>query len=77
ENGIVYKDFNSYGSSRGNHEVMMRWTFANISIKNELAAGKIGGCTRVGDEILPIYDAAMKNNAAGIGSIFIAGKEYE
>lgn len=74
ENGIVYKDFNSYGSRRGNHEVMMRGTFANIRIKNELAAGKIGGWTRVGDEILPIYDAAMKYKAAGIGSIVIAVK---
>ncbi|HEM5212863.1 TPA: aconitate hydratase AcnA [Streptococcus suis] len=76
ENGIVYKDFNSYGSRRGNHEVMMRGTFANIRIKNELADGKIGGWTRVGDEILPIYDAAMKYKAAGVGSIVIAGKDY-
>lgn len=76
ENGIVYKDFNSYGSRRGNHEVMMRGTFANIRIKNELAAGKIGGWTRVGDEILPIYDAAMRYKEAGVGSIVIAGKDY-
>ncbi|MGU7935217.1 aconitate hydratase AcnA, partial [Streptococcus suis] len=76
ENGIVYKDFNSYGSRRGNHEVMMRGTFANIRIKNELADGKIGGWTRVGDEILPIYDAAMRYKEAGVGSIVIAGKDY-
>ncbi|MGU7935212.1 aconitate hydratase AcnA, partial [Streptococcus suis] len=76
ENGIAYKDFNSYGSRRGNHEVMMRGTFANIRIKNELADGKIGGWTRVGDEILSIYDAAMSYKEAGVGSIVIAGKDY-
>lgn len=76
ENGISYVDFNSYGSRRGNHEVMMRGTFANIRIKNELADGKIGGWTIFDGEILPIYDAAMKYKAAGIGSIVIAGKDY-
>lgn len=76
ENGISYVDFNSYGSRRGNHEVMMRGTFANIRIKNELANGKIGGWTTYEGEILPIYDAAMKYKAAGIGSIVIAGKDY-
>ncbi|MGQ7461323.1 aconitate hydratase AcnA [Streptococcus suis] len=76
ENGISYVDFNSYGSRRGNHEVMMRGTFANIRIKNELADGKIGGWTTVDGEILPIYDAAMKYKSAGIGSIVIAGKDY-
>ncbi len=76
ENGIVYKDFNSYGSRRGNHEVMIRGTFANIRIKNELADGKIGGWTRVGEEILPIYDAAMRYKEVGVGSIVIAGKDY-
>ncbi|HFI0736466.1 TPA: aconitate hydratase AcnA [Streptococcus suis] len=76
ENGISYVDFNSYGSRRGNHEVMMRGTFANIRIKNELADGKIGGWTTYEGEILPIYDAAMKYKAAGIGSIVIAGKDY-
>ncbi|HFI0695381.1 TPA: aconitate hydratase AcnA [Streptococcus suis] len=76
ENGIVYKDFNSYGSRRGNHEVMMRGTFANIRIKNELADGKIGGWTKYKGDILPIYDAAMKYREAGIGSIVIAGKDY-
>ncbi|HFU4466708.1 TPA: aconitate hydratase AcnA [Streptococcus suis] len=76
ENGIVYKDFNSYGSRRGNHEVMMRGTFANIRIKNELADGKIGGWTKYKGDILPIYDVAMKYREAGIGSIVIAGKDY-
>lgn len=54
----------------------MRGTFANIRIKNELADGKIGGWTTYEGEILPIYDAAMKYKAAGIGSIVIAGKDY-
>lgn len=76
DNGISYMDFNSYGSRRGNHQVMMRGTFANIRIKNELADGKIGGFTKYEGEILPIYDAAMKYQAAGIGSIVIAGKDY-
>ncbi|HEM3702224.1 TPA: aconitate hydratase AcnA [Streptococcus suis] len=76
ENGISYVDFNSYGSRRGNHEVMMRGTFANIRIKNELADGKIGGWTKYKGDILPIYDAAMKYREAGIGSIVIAGKDY-
>lgn len=76
EKGIAYADFNSYGSRRGNHEVMMRGTFANIRIKNELADGKIGGWTKYQDDILPIYDAAMAYQEAGIGSIVIAGKDY-
>lgn len=56
ENGVDYQEFNSYGSRRGNHEVMMRGTFANIRIKNELAEGKIGGYTKYEGDILPIYD---------------------
>lgn len=76
DNGISYFDFNSYGSRRGNHQVMMRGTFANIRIKNELADGKIGGFTKYNGEILPIYDAAMKYQEAGIGSLVIAGKDY-
>lgn len=76
DNGISYFDFNSYGSRRGNHQVMMRGTFANIRIKNELADGKIGGFTKYDGEILPIYDAAMKYQEAGIGSLVIAGKDY-
>lgn len=76
EKGIDYIDFNSYGSRRGNHEVMMRGTFANIRIKNELADGKIGGWTKYKGDILSIYDAAMKYRESGIGSIVIAGKDY-
>lgn len=76
DNGISYFDFNSYGSRRGNHQVMMRGTFANIRIKNELADGKIGGFTKYDGKILPIYDAAMKYQEAGIGSLVIAGKDY-
>lgn len=76
ENGIEYKDFNSYGSRRGNHEVMMRGTFANIRIKNELANGKIGGWTCYNGEIIPIYDAAMNYQKTGISSMVIAGKDY-
>ena len=70
------KDFNSYGSRRGNHEVMMRGTFANIRIRNEMVPGVEGGMTRYGDEQMPIYDAAMKHKADGTPLVVIAGKEY-
>ena len=76
ENGVDYQEFNSYGSRRGNHEVMMRGTFANIRIKNELADGKIGGYTKYDGDILPIYDAAMKYKEANQDTIVIAGKDY-
>jgi aconitate hydratase len=71
-------DFNSYGSRRGNHEVMMRGTFANTRIKNLMVPGVEGGVTRLqpGGEQLPIYDAAMKYQAAGVPLVVIAGKEY-
>jgi aconitate hydratase len=69
-------DFNSYGSRRGNHEVMMRGTFANIRIKNEMLGGKEGGLTKFSGETLPIYTAAMKHIAAGTPLVVIAGKEY-
>ncbi len=75
-NGVDYQDFNSYGSRRGNHEVMMRGTFANIRIKNELAKGKIGGWTQVGEEVTSIYQAAMTYKEQGRGSLVIAGKDY-
>jgi len=71
-------DFNSYGARRGNHEVMMRGTFANIRIKNEMLGGKEGGMTRyipTGEE-MPIYDAAMKYIATKTPLIIVAGKEY-
>lgn len=76
--GIEPKDFNSYGSRRGNHEVMMRGTFANIRIKNKLLEGVEGGFTRYfpTGEDLPIYDAAMKYKAQNIPLIVLAGKEY-
>lgn len=76
EHGVDYADFNSYGSRRGNHEVMMRGTFANIRINNQLADGKIGGYTKYKGEILPIYDAAMNYKADNVGTLVIAGKDY-
>jgi len=78
EHGVDRKDFNSYGSRRGNHEVMMRGTFANIRIRNQIAPGTEGGVTKYlpTGEIMPIYDAAMKYQAAGTPLVVIAGKEY-
>lgn len=76
QHGVSYEDFNSYGSRRGNHEVMMRGTFANIRIKNELADGKIGGYTKYKGNLTSIYDAAMSYKADNIGSLVIAGKDY-
>jgi len=78
EHGVAVKDFNSYGSRRGNHEVMMRGTFGNIRIRNEMAAGTEGGFTTyipTGD-IMPIYEAAMKYKADNTPLVVIAGKEY-
>jgi len=71
-------DFNSYGSRRGNHEIMMRGTFANIRIRNELAKGTEGGLTthQPDGEVLPIYEAAMRYKAAGVPLIVMGGKEY-
>lgn len=78
EKGVSVPDFNSYGSRRGNHEVMMRGTFANIRIKNEVAPGTEGGVTKYipSGEVMPIYDAAMKYIADKTPLIVIAGKEY-
>ena len=78
ENGVDPKDFNSYGSRRGNHEVMMRGTFANIRLRNLLAPGTEGGVTlHLPDgEQMSIYDAAMKYKESGTPAIVIAGKEY-
>jgi aconitate hydratase len=78
EHGVVPADFNSYGSRRGNHEVMMRGTFANTRIKNLMVPGVEGGVTawQPGGERMPIYDAAMKYQAAGVPLVVIAGKEY-
>jgi len=78
EHGVEQKDFNSYGSRRGNHEVMMRGTFANIRLRNQLAPGTEGGVTvHLPDgKQMSIYDAAMQYQADNIPAIVIAGKEY-
>ncbi|POB11481.1 aconitate hydratase AcnA [Sulfobacillus sp. hq2] len=78
EHGVEPKDFNSYGSRRGNHEVMMRGTFANIRIRNAMVPGTEGGFTQfipTGD-VLPIYDAAMRYQEAQTPLVVFAGKEY-
>jgi aconitate hydratase len=76
--GVEAKDFNSYGARRGNHEVMVRGTFANVRIRNLLVPGVEGGFTRYlpGNEILPIYDAAMRYRQNGTTLLVLAGKEY-
>lgn len=78
EHGVAPKDFNSYGSRRGNHEIMMRGTFANIRIKNEIVPGTEGGITKYypSDDVMPIYDAAMKYADDKTPLVVIAGKEY-
>ncbi|WP_237241854.1 aconitate hydratase AcnA [Rothia nasimurium] len=79
ENGVERKDFNSYGSRRGNHEVMIRGTFANIRIKNQLLDGVEGGFTRdftKDGEQSTVYDASMNYQAAGIPLVVLGGKEY-
>ncbi|QZD87311.1 aconitate hydratase AcnA [Qipengyuania psychrotolerans] len=73
---VSKSDFNSYGSRRGNHDVMMRGTFANIRIKNEMVPGIEGGITTYNGEQMPIYDAAMKHKADGTPLVVVAGKEY-
>lgn len=76
--GVAVKDFNSYGARRGNHEVMMRGTFANIRIRNEMAPGTEGGVTKYYPDniVMSIYDAAMRYQKANIPLIIVAGKEY-
>ncbi|HLS23954.1 MAG TPA: aconitate hydratase AcnA [Pseudogracilibacillus sp.] len=78
ENGVSPRYFNSYGSRRGNHEVMMRGTFANIRIRNKIAPGTEGGYTTYWPtgEVMPIYDAAMKYKEDGTGLVVIGGKDY-
>jgi aconitate hydratase len=78
EHQVNRADFNSYGARRGNHEVMMRGTFANIRIKNQMTPGIEGGVTRYvpTGEVMPIYDAAMLYKASGTPLVVIAGKEY-
>lgn len=76
--GVAVKDFNSYGARRGNHEVMMRGTFANIRIRNEMVPGIEGGMTKhyPNGEIMSIYDAGVRYQAEGVPLVIIAGKEY-
>ncbi len=78
EHGVERKDFNSYGSRRGNHEVMMRGTFGNIRIRNEMVPGTEGGYTKhyKEGEVKPIYDVAMQYQAEGTPLVIVAGKEY-
>jgi len=78
EQGVEPKDFNSYGSRRGNHEVMIRGTFANIRLRNQLVPGTEGGVTlHLPDgEETTIYEAAMRYQAEGVPLVILAGKEY-
>lgn len=78
EHGVDFADFNSYGSRRGNHEVMMRGTFANIRLHNEMIPGITGGLTRhiPSKKVLSIYDAAMRYQTEGTPLIIVAGKDY-
>jgi aconitate hydratase 1 len=76
EHQVAKADFNSYGARRGHHEVMMRGTFANIRIRNEMVPGIEGGMSRFGDQVLPVYDVAMKYKAQGTPMVVVAGKEY-
>jgi aconitate hydratase len=78
EHQVRQADFNSYGARRGNHEVMMRGTFANIRIKNEMVPGIEGGITKhqPSGEVMPIYDAAMRYKAEGTPLVIFGGKEY-
>jgi aconitate hydratase len=76
ENDVAVVDFNSYGARRGNHEVMMRGTFANVRIKNLMLGGKEGGLTRFQGQEMPIYDAAMRYLAEGTPTVVFGGEEY-
>ncbi len=76
EHGVEKRDFNSYGSRRGNHEVMMRGTFANIRLRNQLAPGTEGGVTKKDGEEMSIYDAAMAYAEEGTPLVVLGGQEY-
>ncbi|GAA2758176.1 aconitate hydratase [Actinopolymorpha rutila] len=79
DNGVQFRDFNSYGSRRGNHEVMIRGTFANIRLRNQLAPGTEGGFTRdftAGGDVTTIYEASTHYQEAGTPLVILAGKEY-
>ncbi|HYS10015.1 MAG TPA: aconitate hydratase [Myxococcales bacterium] len=74
--GVPPQDFNSYGARRGNHEVMVRGTFANVRIKNLMAPGTEGGVTVLDGKVVPIYDAAMEYQNRGTPLVILAGHEY-
>jgi aconitate hydratase len=74
--GVERKDFNSFGSRRGNHEVMIRGTFANIRLRNQLAPGTEGGVTKKDGEVVSIYEASEQYIAAGVPLVVLGGKEY-
>jgi aconitate hydratase len=76
EHDVAVADFNSYGARRGNHEVMMRGTFANVRIKNLMLPGTEGGLTKFGNETVSIYDAAMRYIADGTPTVVFGGEEY-
>src|SRR5213083_895085 len=78
DHGVAPKDFNSYGARRGNHEVMMRGTFANVRLRNQMAPGTEGGWTtyQPDGDVMTIYDAAMTYKDAGVPLLVLAGKEY-
>jgi aconitate hydratase len=78
EHNVAVEDFNSYGTRRGNHEVMMRGTFANVRLRNEMIPGTVGGLTRhiPSEEILSIYDAAMRYQEEETPLVIIAGQDY-
>jgi aconitate hydratase len=76
EHGVEPRDFNSYGSRRGNHEVMIRGTFANIRLRNQLAPGTEGGVTKKDGQEMSIYDASMAYQEAGVPLVVLGGKEY-
>ena len=76
EHGVERRDFNSYGSRRGNHEVMMRGTFANVRLRNQLAPGTEGGLTVWDGEQTTIYEAAMTAGEQGVALCVLAGEEY-
>src|SRR5690606_36467871 len=78
EQGVAIEDLNSYGARRGNHEVMVRGTFANVRIRNQMTPGVEGGVTRYqpGGETLSIYDAAQRYREQGVPTIVIAGEDY-
>src|SRR5205085_9362995 len=78
QHGVGVEDFNSYGSRRGNHQVMVRGTFANVRIKNLMAPGTEGGvtCLQPVNERMSIYDASVHYQAASVPLVVIAGQEY-